>query len=55
MRSLDDKIIYTFNKAMPTDSFKQQFDGTSICKTLHDSVSFPVYLGIGLLVLMLVI
>lgn len=42
MRALDDKIIYTINTSMPTDSFKKQFDGTATCKTLYDSVSYFV-------------
>ena len=40
MRMLDDKIIYTFNSAMPTDSFRQDFNGPATCKQLYDQVSY---------------
>lgn len=39
MRMLDDKIIYTFNTSMPTDSFKGQYDATTTCKDLYEQVS----------------
>ncbi len=38
MRLLDDKIIYTFNTSMPTDSFKGQYNETATCKNLYDQV-----------------
>ncbi|EFX80714.1 hypothetical protein DAPPUDRAFT_303950 [Daphnia pulex] len=38
MRTLDDKIIYTFNTSMPTDSFKGQFNASATCKHLHDEL-----------------
>jgi hypothetical protein len=38
MRMLDDKIIYTFNTSMPTDSFKGQFNESATCKHLYAEV-----------------
>merc|ERR1712179_698622 len=35
LRVLDDKIIYTLNSSLPTDSFKTAFDGEQSCKQLH--------------------
>jgi len=39
LRVLDDKIIYTLNSSLPTDSFKTAFDGEQSCKQLHTQVS----------------
>lgn len=39
MRTLDDKIIYTFNTSIPTDSFKGQVNESATCKHLYDEVS----------------
>ncbi|PSN45690.1 hypothetical protein C0J52_11954 [Blattella germanica] len=38
MRILDDKIIYSLNTSIPTDSFKGQVDATSSCKDLYDQL-----------------
>lgn len=34
MRELDDKIIYTLNVNLPTESFKSQSDSSTACKDL---------------------
>ncbi|XP_032795193.2 protein MIX23 [Daphnia magna] len=38
MRTLDDKIIYTFNTSIPTDSFKGQVNESATCKHLYDEL-----------------
>merc|ERR1711928_229796 len=38
LRVLDDKIIYTLNSSLPTDSFKTAFDGEQSCKQLHNQL-----------------
>ncbi|KAJ9600152.1 hypothetical protein L9F63_009562 [Diploptera punctata] len=38
MRILDDKIVYSLNTSIPTDSFKAQVDPTSSCKDLYDQL-----------------
>ncbi|XP_071439866.1 protein MIX23 [Hetaerina americana] len=35
MRELDDKIIYTLNTSLPTESFKANVDATTTCKDLY--------------------
>ena len=35
MRELDDKIIYTLNVTLPTESFKSQNDSSTACKELY--------------------
>ncbi|XP_046743914.1 protein MIX23 [Diprion similis] len=38
MRLLDDKIIYTLNTTIPTDSFKGQVNATATCKDLFQQI-----------------
>ncbi|EFN66065.1 Coiled-coil domain-containing protein 58 [Camponotus floridanus] len=38
MRLLDDKIIYTLNTAIPTESFKGQVDSIEQCKDLFQQI-----------------
>lgn len=38
MRSLDDKIIYALNTAVPTDSFRAQTDATVKCQDLFSQI-----------------
>lgn len=38
MRLLDDKIIYTLNTAIPTESFKGQVDSIAQCKDLFQQI-----------------
>lgn len=38
MRKVDDKIIYTLNTSIPTESFKGQLDPVLKCKELHNDL-----------------
>ncbi|XP_042890825.1 protein MIX23-like isoform X2 [Penaeus japonicus] len=38
MRAIDDKIIYELNLATPTQSFRNEVDPRTHCKTLHDQL-----------------
>ncbi|CAH2071230.1 unnamed protein product, partial [Iphiclides podalirius] len=35
MRVLDDKIVYTLNSSIPTESFKKKVDATAVCQELY--------------------
>ena len=39
MRVLDDKIIYSLNTTIPTDSFRGKVDAVNTCKQLYTQVS----------------
>lgn len=39
MRLLDDKIIYTLNTTIPTESFKGQVDSSAQCKDLFQQIT----------------
>ena len=38
MRLFDDKIIYSLNTSLPTESFKSQIDPSTTCTQLYDEV-----------------
>ncbi|KAF4533395.1 hypothetical protein B566_EDAN003688 [Ephemera danica] len=38
MRVLDDKIIYSLNTSIPTESFKNQVDSVNTCKQLYSQL-----------------
>ncbi|CAH2244194.1 coiled-coil domain-containing protein 58 [Pararge aegeria] len=38
MRVLDDKIVYTLNTSLPTESFKSKVDATSVCQDLFHQI-----------------
>lgn len=38
MRTVDDKIVYTLNTSIPTESFKGQVDPTATCKQLYEEL-----------------
>ncbi|KAG8238911.1 hypothetical protein J437_LFUL000748 [Ladona fulva] len=38
MRVLDDKIVYTLNTSLPTESFKANVDATKTCKELYEKL-----------------
>lgn len=38
MRTIDDKIIYTLNTSIPTDSFRSQVDANNTCKNLYQEL-----------------
>ncbi|XP_045765503.1 protein MIX23 [Maniola jurtina] len=38
MRVLDDKIVYTLNTSLPTESFKSKIDPTLVCQDLFHQI-----------------
>lgn len=38
MRKMDDKIIYTLNTTIPTESFKGQMDPVVMCRDLNEGL-----------------
>ncbi|XP_061391708.1 protein MIX23 [Musca vetustissima] len=38
MRDIDDKIIYTLNSSLPTESFKGQVNSEQTCRDLYDKL-----------------
>lgn len=38
MRKVDDKIIYSLNTSIPTESFKGQLDPVAKCRDLHNAL-----------------
>ncbi|XP_026496768.1 protein MIX23 isoform X1 [Vanessa tameamea] len=38
MRVVDDKIVYTLNTSIPTESFKTKVDASSVCHNLFDQI-----------------
>lgn len=39
MRVLDDKIVYTLNTSIPTESFQKKIDAASVCQDLHNQIT----------------
>lgn len=38
MRVFDDKIVYTLNTSLPTESFKSNVDPASVCHDLYEQM-----------------
>ncbi|XP_045494271.1 protein MIX23 [Colias croceus] len=38
MRVLDDKIVYSLNTSIPTESFKNKVDASSACQDLYEQI-----------------
>lgn len=38
MRVLDDKIVYSLNTSIPTESFKTKIDASSACQDLYEQI-----------------
>ncbi|XP_011550426.2 protein MIX23 [Plutella xylostella] len=39
MRVLDDKIVYTLNTSIPTESFQKKIDAAAVCQDLHNQIT----------------